>query len=104
MEFVVDASARRLEVGFGRRRYGGTAKLAVMGRPMMTRRQAVWGPLLGLLGSRALGQQARGMGSRSVKALPRGAPSGLPFHAKFTNIAHAAGLRAPVVYGDPAHT
>ena len=34
---------------------------------------------------------AQGVSTRSVKALPRGKPSGLPFHAKFTDIAAAAG-------------
>src|SRR4051812_4473979 len=44
---------------------------------------------------------ARGQGpsSRGVKPTPRGKPSGLPFHAKFTDIAAEAGLRAPLVYG-----
>ena len=40
------------------------------------------------------------MASRGVKALPRGKPSGLPFHARFTDVGHAAGLREPVIYGD----
>jgi len=31
--------------------------------------------------------------------MPRGKPSGLPFHARFTDVAAAAGLRAPVVFG-----
>ncbi len=31
--------------------------------------------------------------------MPRGKPSGLPFHARFTDIAHQAGLTAPVIYG-----
>jgi hypothetical protein len=44
------------------------------------------------------------MASRSVRAVPRGKPSGLPFHAHFVNVAQAAGLRAPVVYGDIAHS
>jgi hypothetical protein len=43
------------------------------------------------------------MASRAVKPTPRGKSSGLPFHAKFTNIAQAAGLRAPVIYGGPTH-
>jgi hypothetical protein len=34
-----------------------------------------------------------------VRALPRGKPSGLPFHARFTDVAKAAGLDAPVIYG-----
>jgi hypothetical protein len=45
---------------------------------------------------RLLGQ---GVSSRGVKPLPRGKPSGLPFHARFTDVAAQAGLTAPVVYG-----
>ncbi len=42
----------------------------------------------------------RGMASRGVAPTPRGKPSGLPFHAKFVNVAAAAGLTAPIIYGD----
>ena len=41
----------------------------------------------------------QGVASRSVKATPRGKPSGRPFGAKFTDIAAAAGLHAPVING-----
>src|SRR6185369_3887045 len=58
----------------------------------MTRRE--WLALLSA--APLLGQ---GMSRRSVKALPRGKPSGLPFPSRFTDIAAAAGLRAPVIYG-----
>jgi hypothetical protein len=61
----------------------------------MTRRQA----LHLVLASAAKGQMA----SRGAKPTPRGKPSGLPFDAKFTNVAQAAGLRAPVIYGGPTH-
>jgi hypothetical protein len=44
--------------------------------------------------------QNLGMSSRGVKAVPRGKPSGLPFHARFVNVAAKAGLHAPVIYGD----
>lgn len=44
---------------------------------------------------------AQGIASRNVKPQPRGKPSGLPFHARFIDIAEAAGLRAPVTYGEP---
>lgn len=37
--------------------------------------------------------------SRGVKAQPRGKPSGIPFHAKFTDVAAQAGLTQEVVYG-----
>jgi hypothetical protein len=42
---------------------------------------------------------AQGVASRGVKPVPRGKPSGLPFHARFTDIAQEAGLHKPVVYG-----
>ncbi len=41
----------------------------------------------------------QGVSSRGVRALPRGKPSGLPFHARFTDVAKAAGLDAPIIYG-----
>ena len=41
------------------------------------------------------------MASRGVKAAPRGKFSGLPFHARFTDIAQQAGLKHPVVSGHP---
>ena len=59
---------------------------------------------LAALAAQALPARAQnlGMGSRAVKAAPRSKPSGLPFHAKFTDIAHQAGLKTPTVYGDVA--
>ena len=45
--------------------------------------------------------QEAGMASRGVKPQPRGKPSGLPFHAHFTDVAARAGLRAPIIYGPP---
>jgi hypothetical protein len=45
--------------------------------------------------------QERGMASRSVKSQPRGKPSGLPFNAKFVDVASEAGLRSPVIFGPP---
>ncbi len=64
---------------------------------MLSRRQVLGLPALA---AAAYAQRYGGMASRGVTALPRGKPSGLPFHAKFTNVADAAGLRAPVIYGD----
>jgi enediyne biosynthesis protein E4 len=49
--------------------------------------------------SRLRGQE-QGMGGRTVKPMPRGAPSGRPFNAHFVDIAADAGLREPVIYGD----
>jgi hypothetical protein len=45
---------------------------------------------------RMLGQ---GIASRDVKAQAKPIASGRPFHAHFTDVAEAAGLRAPVIYG-----
>ncbi len=68
----------------------------------MTRRQILCLPALALsaLSSEARAQRYSGMASRGVAPLPRGKPSGLPFHAKFVNVADAAGLHLPVIYGD----
>ena len=35
--------------------------------------------------------------------MPRGEPSGLPFHAKFVDVASEAGLKIPVIYGEVDH-
>jgi enediyne biosynthesis protein E4 len=43
---------------------------------------------------------AQGVATRNVTPQPRGKPSGIPFHAKFTDIADKAGLLAPVIYGE----
>lgn len=55
--------------------------------------------LLKLLAMPGVSAWAQGVSTRSVKALPKGKPSGLPFRAKFTDIAAAAGLRATTFYG-----
>ncbi len=47
--------------------------------------------------------QYGGMASRGVKPVPRGKPSGKPFHARLVDVASAAGLRAPVIYGELGH-
>jgi len=60
----------------------------------LTRRSA-----LALLGAPVVKALAQGVSSRGVKAQPRGKPSGLPFHACFTDIGAQAGLHAPLVYG-----
>ncbi len=43
--------------------------------------------------------QVQGMASRGVKPAPRGKSSGLPFHARFTDVAREAGLKEIVVAG-----
>ena len=70
----------------------------------MTRRQILSAAALSLAGSRlAQPQQYSGMASRGITSTPRGKPSGLPFNAKFVNVAKEAGLHAPIVYGDEDH-
>ncbi len=44
---------------------------------------------------------AQGVASHTAKPLPRPAASGRPFNAHFVDVAAAAGLHAPVIYGDP---
>jgi hypothetical protein len=47
--------------------------------------------------------RGQGVASRGVRPSPRGKPSGIPFDARFTDIAEAAGLQAPVIYGPVDH-
>src|SRR5271168_1213542 len=42
---------------------------------------------------------AQGMATRNIRPQQRARRSGLPFNAKFTDIAHSAGLTAPSIYG-----
>jgi hypothetical protein len=39
------------------------------------------------------------MATRGIKAVPRGKPSGIPFHARFTDVAAQAGLNHTVIAG-----
>jgi enediyne biosynthesis protein E4 len=57
--------------------------------------------VFGLLAAPLL--RGQGVASRGVKPTPRGKPSGLPFNAKFTDIAQSAGLVNPVIYGPADH-
>src|SRR5215469_6174020 len=43
--------------------------------------------------------QQQGIASRAVKAQARPASSGRPFHAHFVDVAKAAGLTVPTIYG-----
>src|SRR5438477_1997802 len=45
--------------------------------------------------------QGQGISTRNPRPATPPKLSGLPFHAKFTDVALAAGLTAPVVYGEP---
>jgi len=56
------------------------------------------GAALSLRAARLL---AQGVASHTAKPLPRPAASGRPFNAHFVDVAAAAGLHAPVIYGDP---
>ena len=42
----------------------------------------------------------QGISTHNAKPLPRSAPSGRPFHARFIDVAQHAGLRAPIIYGE----
>jgi hypothetical protein len=57
--------------------------------------------VLGLLASPLvrLNGQVQGMASRTVKPSPRGKASGLPFNARFTDVAKQAGLKEIVICG-----
>jgi hypothetical protein len=66
----------------------------------MTRREMLSALAIGALSSDLRAQQYRGMATGHILPLPRGKPSGLPFDAKFVNVAAAAGLKHPVIYGD----
>src|SRR5215469_3499291 len=45
---------------------------------------------------------AQGVAEHKAKPLARPAPSGRPFNAHFVDVAAAAGLKAPVIYGGDA--
>ena len=68
----------------------------------MTRREMLW--LAGLGASNTWAQQSSGMATRGVAPQPHGKPSGLPFHARFTDVAAQAGLREPVIFGPERRT
>jgi hypothetical protein len=62
----------------------------------MLLRRRDWLKLMPLCGGASW---AQGIATRSIKPAPRGKPSGLPFHARFTDVAVAAGLNAATIYG-----
>jgi len=71
----------------------------------LTRRHALSLSLGWAFSCKTFAQNVGGMAARrEVKALPRGKPSGLPFHSSFVNVAQSAGLRAPVIYGNVGQT
>src|SRR5678816_1364245 len=55
------------------------------------------GSAISLAGNRVW---AQGVSTHTAKPLARPAPSGRPFNAHFVDVAAAAGLTAPVIYGE----
>jgi hypothetical protein len=58
-------------------------------------------PASTMLARQAVTYIGGGMASRGVKAAPRGKPSGLPFRARFTDVAEQAGLKEIVIAAHP---
>src|SRR5437588_6593135 len=58
---------------------------------------------MALLGAPIVSALGQGVSTRSVKPMPRGKPSGIPFNAHFVDVAEQAGLHAPLIYGAPNH-
>jgi len=54
------------------------------------------GSAIGLTAQRLLGQ---GVAAHQATPVPRQAPSGRPFNAHFVDVAAAAGLHSPTIYG-----
>jgi enediyne biosynthesis protein E4 len=65
----------------------------------LTRRTFVQLSLASVIPAAARRALAQGIASHTAKPLARPAPSGRPFLARFVDVATAAGLRAPIVYG-----
>jgi enediyne biosynthesis protein E4 len=59
--------------------------------------------LTGLFSTAATACFGQGMAARKAQVLPRGKPSGLPFDARFADVASQAGLRGVTVYGPVDH-
>ena len=69
----------------------------------MIQRRTFLGQLLSSAFGTTAAAMAQGVATRNVKALPRGKPSGLPFHSRLVDVAASAGLTNPVVYGPADH-
>ena len=67
-------------------------------KDLMTRRDFALS-CLGVHGLGVLPLLGQGVATRNVKAQPRGKPSGIPFPARFVDVARDAGLTFPVIYG-----
>jgi enediyne biosynthesis protein E4 len=68
-----------------------------MSQTYISRREFLW---MASASTISLGQ---GVSTRNVKPQPRGKPSGLPFLARFTDVAAQAGLVSPTIYGGLQH-
>ena len=55
--------------------------------------------VLALAAATSADLRAQGVASRGVRAQPRAKASGLPFRARFTDVAREAGLTQPTIYG-----
>src|SRR5207249_10379412 len=66
---------------------------------IFTRRAFVQLSLGSAFATNAMRLLAQGVATHIAKPVPRPAPSGRPFHGHFVDVASAAGLGAPVVYG-----
>ena len=64
---------------------------------ILTRREFLW------MVSTSTVALSQGVMTRNLKPLPRGKPSGLPFHARFTDVGMQAGLIHPIIYGGISH-
>ena len=64
---------------------------------ILTRREFLW------MVSTSTVALSQGVMTRNLKPLPRGKPSGLPFHARFTDVGMQAGLIHPTIYGGISH-
>jgi hypothetical protein len=65
----------------------------------VTRRRFVQLSLASVMSALPRRAFAQGVSSHTARPLARPAPSGLPFLARFEDVASAAGLHAPVIYG-----
>jgi hypothetical protein len=67
----------------------------------VTRRSFVHLAAASIGAARAQRLTAQGVSTHTTRPLPRTKPSGRPFNARFVDVAAAAGLHHPVIYGSP---
>src|SRR5437588_12864176 len=59
--------------------------------------------VIGILSTSAAHCFGQGMSARKAPVQPRNKPSGIPFEARFTDVARRAGLNLTTIYGSPDH-